>query len=553
MSIRACRNPPFRISTALLLATVSPCLSAQITPMQSGGKTFTKGLTPFDPVHRIYFADEYPGEDCGAKIAAAFDAAGSPGVVEVSPACGPWSTPLTLRARQVLRLRPGIYSVGAMITLAGTSASLQGPPNSDSPGGDNGSAVLQEAAGSNLAHLLLVAGVSDSVSNLVVDGQQFDSILDASLTAAGSGYTSAPRVTVTGCASAPVISARLSGTTVGSIAITDGFFSGAGCSGELRCSIAGGGGHGATCRVASGGNGNPRGGTLVEVRGLRAHFENATITRSPSHGLHAGDGGSAPVFDQVAFLENQGDGALFQDITDPALENLTVAENNRGWGVELWNAAGSRFQNGDLGGNRLGGERICGIAAGYTATGTCGTDIANHVKPDSNIIDNVQCGFNNGPDVEIDGYDAAHVDYVSRSNTVSHLKIIGSAYRTDNLYPAIKIVDSGGNIVVGNSVIDSPGHRYSAGISITESVAGRELPDVVAANNVPITLQQRAIVGVPNTVYSGNFPGEFPGVFSSLHADTVTVRSQKARSGKRYACFDTNGTLVASVTPCNGS
>ncbi len=47
-----------------------------------------------------------------------------------------------------------------------------------------------------------------------------------------------------------------------------------------------------------------------------------------------------------------------------------------------------------------------------------------------------------------------------------------------------------------------------------------------------------------------------PGVFTvngSMTVDTLSVPAQKAASGKRYACIDTNGNIVSSATACSGT
>ena len=447
----------------------------------------------------------------------------------------------------------------------------------------------------------MVSGLSANVSYLVFDGQQFDSIWTADLLAGGTGYTSAPTVAVSGCKIAPKVKAAVRNTRVESLALEDGFFSGSGCGPTVHCVMAGGGGRGATCSTPVNAAANPAAGTLVEVTGPHAHFENVTITRSASHGLHAGYGASALLCSHCQFLANQGDGALFQDVTDVALENLTSFENNRGWGVEFWHAAGSRFQSGDMGGNGLGGEHLCGIAQGYTSAGECGSAVADHPwVTNSHIIDGVQAGFNNGPDVRVDGWDPVHGAHVSMNNTVSHLKLIGSAFRSDNAYPAIQIIDSGDNLIIGNTAIDGASNRFSAGISITQTAPGRESsPDVVTGNSMQIQLAERAFVGVPNTVYAGNSPGVFPAAYTLLQTDAegnsfylgnkagvpriqrngpgfailnandlpdltvddrgnagvvnLTVSGQKAATGRRYACIDTAGKIVSSATPCSGT
>jgi hypothetical protein len=455
----------------------------------------------------VPFADNFWGGDCGAKVNAALASlGGAAGVVEVSPACGNWTTPVAITAdKQGIHFRPGIYQVGVPITLAGTSDFLQGNPNADSVGGTSGVVVLLELAGSNLAHVIYATGAADTVEGLVVDGQQFDSVTYVQVTSAGSGYTSTPTVAITGCSTAPNEVATVVGGVVTAITPTDGFFSGAGCSATPGCTISGGSPtSAATCTADIGGASNPTGGPLVDVTGPRFHITDSTTTLSPSQGLFnhstSDNLASGLVSHHVEYLENQGDGAVFENVTDEALEGLSAFENNRGWGLELFSSAGSRFQNGDMGGNKLGGEHICGLGTGFTGSGPCGSAVASYASlAVSNITEGVQVGNNNGPDYEVDGWDYTNNVVASIDNIVINLKSVGSSYRTDNTYPFIKIVDSGSNILVGNSAFDSAGHGFSCGICITETVTNREGADTLSANLVSIQYSANAYLTTGST------------------------------------------------------
>ncbi len=54
-------------------------------------------------------------------------------------------------------------------------------------------------------------------------------------------------------------------------------------------------------------------------------------------------------------------------------------------------------------------------------------------------------------------------------------------------------------------------------------------------------------------VYNGTAPGTTSANYRDLHSRDITLEGEKATTGQRFACLDTNGKIVSSATACVGT
>lgn len=253
---------------------------------------------------------------------------------------------------------------------------------------------------------------------------------------------------------------------------------------------------------------NPRGGVNIKVVGLRSRLDHVTSIGAATDGIQVGDaairnGGAGSKFEYVMSQMNGRNGLLLQNVADIFISDSEF-ENNKHNGVSAWNAGAIRFVQNDLGGNSEDGIDICGIAWHTERKGACGSLVADHPNSDGWIIIGNQFGGNGEDDISIDGWDSRTSSYVSMYHVIDGNEFTGGALRPNDSYDAVKIQDSGINVISDNVCYPRDGKTlYRYGIAISQTASHRELPDVIAANQV----FHPGVAGfavVSNTKLSGN-------------------------------------------------
>lgn len=164
-------------------------------------------------------------------------------------------------------------------------------------------------------------------------------------------------------------------------------------------------------------------------------------------------------------------------------------ENNGGHGIETNNSPTTRIEHCDIGGNALDGIRIYGSAD---------SPLQAHRQM---IIAN-QFGNNGHYDINIEGSDPTGKKQVSTGNLISSNEFIGSPTRPAG-YDAIRVSNSGGNTIVGNTFVAPGSHPYKSCIGI---YGDREGPDEITANTcaTSATGGKTAFTGGAATIFGEN-------------------------------------------------
>jgi hypothetical protein len=124
-------------------------------------------------LNNIRFADQYPGQDCGAKINAADAELGSTaGEIWVNNDCGfEWRSPVNISTGHVLRFHQGgTYSLSGGITMAGNSM-LTGVTAAMAVN-TKPAVMLQVAGGQSLAGLVTVNGPYVAIQDIAIEGNR---------------------------------------------------------------------------------------------------------------------------------------------------------------------------------------------------------------------------------------------------------------------------------------------------------------------------------------------------------------------------------------------
>jgi len=152
--------------------------------------------------------------------------------------------------------------------------------------------------------------------------------------------------------------------------------------------------------------------------------------------------------------------------------------------VELDGSSGVRIEHSDFGGNHGDGLTLHGTKAVPTNHGIfVGNQFGNNYQADINIV-----GYNGG--------------YASVGHMISSNEFLGGIYRSGGKFDAIHIVDSGYNVVAGNSFFAGPGHEFTSCVRISGS---REKPDQVSGNICMGTGENKnSFIGTSTTIFSGN-------------------------------------------------
>ena len=86
---------------------------------------------------------------------------------------------------------------------------------------------------------------------------------------------------------------------------------------------------------------------------------------------------------------------------------------------------------------------------------------------------------------------------------ISSNEFLGGIYRSGGKFDSIHIVDSGYNVIAGNSFFAGPGHEFTSCVDIAGS---REKPDQVS-NNICMGTgagSKNSFIGAATTTFSAN-------------------------------------------------
>lgn len=217
-------------------------------------------------------------------------------------------------------------------------------------------------------------------------------------------------------------------------------------------------------------------GPNILITGLRARLSNVTTERAGTHGIAIGTGTSnvaaGATFSKLMALSNHGDGINCKTSSDIFVQDGSQIENSGGNGITLINCAMAHVLGNDISGSGLDGISVSG-------------DATAPVSAYNAMIEFNTFSQNAHNDIEIQGWDAQHSTYASLSNIISGNMFQGSSlHSAPSTWDAVKIQDSGYNVITGNNIQDpfGPPHQFKAGIEVISN--GRELADVVTANSI---------------------------------------------------------------------
>ena len=227
---------------------------------------------------------------------------------------------------------------------------------------------------------------------------------------------------------------------------------------------------------------------LLVNRQERADLTRVTVQNAPGDGIVFVSGRKQEAccakLINVMAIENGQSGLHIENSGDVFIA-MSEFENNGRSGVELDGAGGIRIEHSDFGGNH---------GDGLTLHGT--PDIpANH-----GIFVGNQFGNNYQADINIIGYNGGQA---SIGHMISSNEFIESLNRARGKFAAIYIVDSGYNVIAGNSFFAVPGHEFTSCVSISGT---REKPDQVS-NNICVGTgsgNKNSFIGTSTTMFNGN-------------------------------------------------
>ncbi len=227
-------------------------------------------------------------------------------------------------------------------------------------------------------------------------------------------------------------------------------------------------------------------GLLINRQG-RADLTRVTVQNAPGDGIVFVSGSKqeaccAKLINVIA-IENGQSGLHIENSNDVFIATSEFENNGRS-GVELDGSSGVRIEHSDFGGNHGDGLTLHGTAAIPTNHGIfVGNQFGNNYQADINIV-----GYNGG--------------YASVGHMISSNEFLGGIYRSGGKFDAIHIMDSGYNVVAGNSFFAGPGHEFTSCVSISGS---REKPDQVSGNICMGTGgNKNSFIGTSTTIFSGN-------------------------------------------------
>jgi hypothetical protein len=228
-------------------------------------------------------------------------------------------------------------------------------------------------------------------------------------------------------------------------------------------------------------------GLLVNRQG-RADLTRVTVQNAPGDGIVFVSGSKQEAccakLINVMAIENGQSGLHIENSNDVFI-STSEFENNGRSGVELDGSSGVRIEHSDFGGNHGDGLTLHGTTAIPTNHGIfVGNQFGNNYQADINII-----GYNGG--------------HASVGHMISSNEFLGGIYRSGGKFDAIHIVDSGYNVIAGNSFFAGPGHEFTSCVSISGS---REKPDQVSSNICMGTGSgnKNSFIGTSTTMFSGN-------------------------------------------------
>ncbi len=227
---------------------------------------------------------------------------------------------------------------------------------------------------------------------------------------------------------------------------------------------------------------------LLVNRQERADLTRVTVQNAPGDGIVFVSGNKQEAccakLMNVMAIENGQSGLHIENSNDLFI-SMSEFENNGASGVDLDGASGIRIEHSDFGGNHGDGLSLHGTP-----------DIpANH-----GIFVGNQFGNNYRADVNIAGTNGGQA---SVGHMISSNEFLSGIYRNGGKYDSIHIVDSGYNVIAGNSFFAGPGHEFTSCVNISGK---REKQDHVS-NNICLGTgsgSKNSFIGTSSTAFSGN-------------------------------------------------
>jgi hypothetical protein len=184
----------------------------------------------------------------------------------------------------------------------------------------------------------------------------------------------------------------------------------------------------------------------------RSNLFRVTAQNAPGNGIEiyskrASDSCCAKL-QQVMAIHN-GRSGLAIIATGDVFISLSEFEENDGHGIEIDGGAGNRLQNSDIGGNRGDGLFLHG---------------SRPLPASNNIIMGNQFGNNYQADLAIAGWEHGPS---GNGNLIIGNEFVGGIRRDGGKFEAIRIVDSGQNVIANNSFFAGKGHHYRSCVTIS--------------------------------------------------------------------------------------
>jgi hypothetical protein len=231
-----------------------------------------------------------------------------------------------------------------------------------------------------------------------------------------------------------------------------------------------------------------RGIGLLVNRQSRADLTRVTVQNAPGDGIVVVSGNKQEAccakLTSVMAIENGQYGLHIQNSNDVFI-SMSEFENNGTSGVDLDGASGIRIEHSDFGGNHGDGLSVHGTSEIPSNHGIfVGNQFGNNYQSDVNIA-----GSNGG--------------YASVGHMISANVFLSGTYRSGGKYDCIHIIDSGYNVIAGNSFFAGPGHEFTSCVNISGK---REKQDHVSSNICMGTAggSKNSFIGTPSTTFNAN-------------------------------------------------
>lgn len=469
----------------------------------TGIKTFTTiNCTNINAIRCISPSNPqgWAGADFGAQLNSAMAGLGGPGNVQIATGTYTPTTAINIPVGVVLQLAAGVTVLASATTTMLGQSGIVGPGAcGDGDTAINCTTVWKMANATNLSPLILMQGKMAFIQNMVIDGNKTNNPTAGPLikaTYAVSG-TAVSRMRISDSTiqnsktdglealSSSVSNNEVAGFIMSHVMVINNDSDGAYVfnTGDLNAENQtqfennglGGGSFAPSYTTVNVSAATPNA-VVTWVSGTKWSTDVSLSGRDVTvNNINWRDGasGTTPVHmtmqtptSTTQFLLNCGNAN--QAACPGSLSGVTL---RMGYGVELFNSGGNRFQNGDFGGNQLSGLRQFGNAAGGSTPST------------ESIINGNQFGNDFENDIQIDGWDVVGGVRGAFWEMINGNFFIDGAQRIVlNTYDAIYSQDGGGSHIIGNFFVNNQ-PAFRSAVRIHETAANRETQDFVVSND----------------------------------------------------------------------